>query len=174
MTDEETKTEETSVEEKVEGTAPKAETVKADEAAAEEAPAEIIDVPEEEVTGREVIETPEEEIDESQIEVMPYTELRPGMVVRVHEKIIDQTAKGERERIQVFQGIIMGIQGAGISRTMRIRKDSKGWMVEKIFPLSSPKIEKIEVVKQFRVRRAKLGYLKGDFKRKLKEIKEIK
>ncbi|PIZ54312.1 50S ribosomal protein L19 [Candidatus Uhrbacteria bacterium CG_4_9_14_0_2_um_filter_41_50] len=140
----------------------------------EEVPAEIIDVPEEKVAGKVATETPEEEIDESQIEVMPYTQLRPGMVVRVHEKIIDQTAKGERERVQVFQGIIMGIQGAGISRTMRIRKDSKGWMVEKIFPLSSPKIEKIEVVKQFRVRRAKLGYLKGDFKRKLKEIKEVK
>ena len=73
--------------------------------------------------------------------------------------------------MQVFQGIVMGLRGAGISKTVTIRKDAKGWMVEKIFPLASPHIEKIEVVKQLRVRRAKLSFLKGGFKRKIKEIK---
>lgn len=168
MTDEEKKD---SSEQEANNSDEKAE-VTPTEQPAEETVEEVIDVPEEEVTGRNSDETPTEElVDESEIEVMPYTDLRPGMVIRVHEKIIDQTAKGERERVQVFQGLIMGINSTGIARTITVRKDSKGWMVEKIFPLSSPKIEKIEVVKQYRVRRAKLSYLKGKFKRKMKELK---
>ena len=97
------------------------------------------------------------------------------MIVRVHEKIKDINSKGEeRERVQVFEGMVLGVRGGGVSRTITVRKDSKGFMVEKIFPLSSPKIDKIEIVKEHRVKRAKLTYLRGRFKRKMKEIKKDK
>lgn len=100
------------------------------------------------------------------------TDIRPGTVVRVHEKIQDVNKQGEaRTRVQVFEGVVMGIRGAGVSRSMTVRKDSEGFMVEKIYPLSSPNVEKFEVVKQMRVRRAKLSFLRGEFKRKMKETK---
>ena len=116
------------------------------------------------------------EVEENvEVVVLPNADIKPGMLVRVHERIKDTNSKGEdRERVQVFEGLVMGVRGAGPSRTTTIRKDSKGWMVEKIYPLSSPNIEKIEVVKTYRVRRAKLAYLRGAFNRKLKEIKETK
>ncbi|MBT5808554.1 50S ribosomal protein L19 [Candidatus Uhrbacteria bacterium] len=95
------------------------------------------------------------------------------MTVRLHERIKDISPKGEeRERIQVFEGIILGLKGAGLSRTLTIRKVSKGFGVEKIYPINSPLVAKIELLKTAKVRRAKLGYLKNvkrRFKRKLKE-----
>lgn len=102
-----------------------------------------------------------------------FDELRPGQTIRVHERIVDVSPKGEeRQRIQVFEGIILGIRGAGISKSFTIRKVSGGIGVEKIFPINSPVIAKIELVKTARVRRAKLSFLnnlKRRFKRKLKE-----
>lgn len=102
-----------------------------------------------------------------------FDELRPGQTVRVHERIVDVSPKGEeRQRIQMFEGIILGIRGAGISKSFTIRKVSGGIGVEKIFPINSPVIAKIELVKTARVRRAKLSFLnnlKRRFKRKLKE-----
>lgn len=99
--------------------------------------------------------------------------LRPGMTVRVHEKIEDVTPKGEKRiRVQIFEGLILGIRGAGISKTMTVRKVSGGIGVEKIYPISSPVIAKVEVVKTAKVRRAKLSFLtnpKKRFRRKLKE-----
>jgi large subunit ribosomal protein L19 len=100
-------------------------------------------------------------------------DLKPGMTIRVHERIQDVSAKGEeRERIQIFQGIIIAMRGGNVSRTMTVRKVSGGYGVEKIYPLQSPSISKVELVKQAKVRRAKLSYLKNlrhIFKRKLKE-----
>jgi large subunit ribosomal protein L19 len=100
-------------------------------------------------------------------------DLKPGMTIRVHERIQDVSAKGEeRERIQIFQGIIIAMRGGNVSRTMTVRKVSGGYGVEKIYPLQSPSISKVELVKQAKVRRAKLSYLKNlrhAFKRKLKE-----
>lgn len=101
-------------------------------------------------------------------------DINPGMTIRVHERIVDVTPKGDkRERTQVFEGIIIGISGAGNKKTMTVRKISKGgFAVEKIFPLASPNVQKIEVVKVARTRRAKLTYLrnlKRRFKKKLKE-----
>jgi large subunit ribosomal protein L19 len=102
---------------------------------------------------------------------MPHRDIRPGMVVRVHERIIDTNTRGEeKERVQIFEGMVLGAKGGGVSRTITVRKNSKGWMVEKIFPLSSPNIDKIEVVKEYRVKRAKLNFLRSRFKRKMKEV----
>ncbi|MFC1787758.1 50S ribosomal protein L19 [Patescibacteria group bacterium] len=99
--------------------------------------------------------------------------LKPGMTVKVHERIKDVSPKGEeRERIQIFEGIILAIRGAGVSRTMTVRKVSNGFGVEKIYPINSPVVSKVELVKQAKVRRAKLWYLadvKKRFKRKLKD-----
>ena len=101
-------------------------------------------------------------------------ELHAGQTVRLHERIKDVSPKGEaRERVQIFEGIILGVKGAGVSRTLTIRKVSDGIGVEKIYPINSPVIAKIELVKTAKVRRAKLHYLidiKNRFKRKLKEV----
>ncbi len=100
-------------------------------------------------------------------------ELKAGQTVRVHERIIDISPKGEeRERVQVFEGMILGLRGAGVSKTFTIRKMSGTVAVEKIYPVNSPVISKIELVKTARVRKAKLSFLsslKRPFKRKLKE-----
>ena len=80
-----------------------------------------------------------------------------GDTLRVHVKIIE----GQRERIQVFEGYVLKKQHGGINETFTVRKLSNGIGVEKTFPLHSPKIEKIEVVKKGRVRRAKLNYMRS-------------
>ena len=100
-------------------------------------------------------------------------DLRPGMTIRIHEKIHDVAKDGkEKDRIQIFQGIIASLRGGGPSKTMTIRRVSKGWGVEKIYPLNTPVIAKVELVKTAQVRRAKLSFLsdlRHPFKRKLKE-----
>ena len=79
-----------------------------------------------------------------------------GDTVRVHVKI----KEGNRERIQIFEGFVLKRQNGGISETFTVRKISSGVGVEKTFPLHSPKIEKIEVVRRGDVRRAKLNYMR--------------
>lgn len=117
----------------------------------------------------------EEETKDAEVEELPYSDIRSGMIVRVHERIIDVNSKGEeKQRVQVFEGLVLAVRGGGVSRTITVRKNSKGWMVEKIFPLSSPNLEKIEVVKQYKVRRAKLSFLRGRFRRKMKEMLDQK
>ncbi|MFO7248755.1 MAG: 50S ribosomal protein L19 [Bacillota bacterium] len=83
-------------------------------------------------------------------------EFRPGDTVRVHVKVVE----GQRERIQVFEGIVIARRGSGLNETFTVRKVSYGVGVERIFPVHSPKIEKIEVVRRGKVRRAKLYYLR--------------
>src|SRR5215468_1088088 len=81
---------------------------------------------------------------------------KPGDTVRVHFQVIE----GQRRRVQVFEGIVIKRQGAGLRETFTVRKQSFGVGVERTFPLHSPKIEKIEVVQIGDVSRAKLYYLR--------------
>lgn len=84
-------------------------------------------------------------------------DFRPGDTVKVHAKVVE----GTRERIQIFEGVVIGRQGSGISETYTVRKMSSGIGVERIFPLHTPRVEKIEVTRHGRVRRAKLYYLRN-------------
>ncbi|MBM6991253.1 MAG: 50S ribosomal protein L19 [Mobilibacterium timonense] len=83
-------------------------------------------------------------------------EFNVGDTVRVHVKIVE----GQRERIQIFEGYVLKKQGGGISETFTVRKLCQGIGVEKTFPIHSPKVAKIELVKKGRVRRAKLNYMR--------------
>ncbi|CEP68336.1 Ribosomal protein L19 [Moorella glycerini] len=83
-------------------------------------------------------------------------DFKPGDTVRVHVKVIE----GNRERIQVFEGTVIGRRGRGINETFTVRRVSYGVAVERIFPVHSPRIDRIEVVRHGRVRRAKLYYLR--------------
>jgi len=82
---------------------------------------------------------------------------RPGDTVRVHVKI----KEGDKYRIQIFEGVVIVQKNNGVSSTFTVRKVSFGYGIERIFPLHSPIIEKLEVVKSGKVRRARLYYLRG-------------
>jgi large subunit ribosomal protein L19 len=106
--------------------------------------------------------------------------LSPGDTVRVHVRVKETSVKEEikgkpketeRERVQVFEGVIIGLRGSGARATMTVRKVSFGHGVERIFPLHAKTIERIEVVKHASVRRAKLYYLR-DRKGKAGRMKE--
>ena len=84
-------------------------------------------------------------------------EFRAGDTVRVHTRIVE----GGRERVQVYEGIVIARRGGGLGETFTVRRVTHGVGVERVFPLHSPRIEKIEVVRRGRVRRAKLYYLRG-------------
>jgi len=92
---------------------------------------------------------------------------RPGDTIAVHYKI----KEGDRERIQIFEGVVIAKKGGGLRETFTVRKVSYGVGVERIFPLHSPLIEKIKIKRKGRVRRAKLYYLRGRSK-KASRIKE--
>ena len=94
---------------------------------------------------------------------------KAGDTVRVHVKV----KEGNRERIQVFEGVVIKRRGSGVSETFTVRKISYGVGVERAFPLHTPKIEKIEVLRRGRVRRAKLYYLRN-LTGKAARIKEIR
>jgi large subunit ribosomal protein L19 len=94
---------------------------------------------------------------------------RIGDTIRVHVKI----KEGDKERVQVFEGIVIARKNGDLRTTFTVRKTSFGQGVERIFPLHSPVIEKIEVTRKGRVRRAKLYYLR-DLRGKAAKIKEIK
>nr|WP_106784158.1 50S ribosomal protein L19 [Lysinibacillus timonensis] len=94
---------------------------------------------------------------------------RPGDTVRVHVKVVE----GTRERIQVFEGVVIKRRGGGISETFTVRKVSYGVGVERTFPVHTPKIARLEVVRRGKVRRAKLYYLRN-LRGKAARIKEIR
>ena len=91
-----------------------------------------------------------------------------GDTVKVHTKV----AEGEKERIQVFQGIVIGRKGIGIHQSFTVRRISYGEGVERVFPLHSPRIDKIEVETEGKVRRAKLYYLRGRQGKSATKVKE--
>ncbi len=103
-------------------------------------------------------------------------ELKPGMEVKIHQKIEEFDAKGKKkERIQIFQGIIISVRhGKEQGATITVRKVSEGVGVERIYPIYSPVIAKIELVRAFETRRAKLFFLRDKNVRKLKEIRKTK
>jgi len=94
---------------------------------------------------------------------------RPGDTLKVYVKVIE----GSRERIQLFEGVVIKRRGGGISETFTVRKISYGVGVERTFPLHSPKIDRIEVTRRGKVRRAKLYYLR-ELRGKAARIKEIR
>jgi len=94
---------------------------------------------------------------------------RAGDTLRVHVKV----KEGSRERIQVFEGVVIKRRGGGISETYTVRKISYGVGVERTFPLHSPRVDKIEVLRRGKVRRAKLYYLRN-LRGKAARIKEIR
>ena len=83
-------------------------------------------------------------------------DFHPGDTVKVHTKVVE----GDSERIQIFDGVVLARRGSGISSSFTVRKISYGVGVERVFPLHSPRIEKIEVVKTGKVRRSKIYYLR--------------
>ena len=84
-------------------------------------------------------------------------DFKTGDSVKVHTKVVE----GDSERIQIFDGVVLSRRGSGISSSFTVRKISYGVGVERVFPLHSPRIEKIEVVKTGKVRRSKIYYLRG-------------
>ncbi len=95
-------------------------------------------------------------VDNSQLRT-DFPRFRPGDTVRVHVKI----KEGDKFRIQIFEGVVIAHKKNGISSTFTVRKVSSGYGIERIFPVHSPIIEKLEVVKSGKVRRARLYYLRG-------------
>jgi large subunit ribosomal protein L19 len=90
-----------------------------------------------------------------------------GDSIRVHTRVVE----GDKERIQIFTGIVIGRKGKGMNETFTVRRISYGEGVERVFPLHSPRIAKVEVEKQGKARRAKLNYLRG---RKGKEATAVR
>ena len=95
-------------------------------------------------------------------------DFRPGDTVKVHVKVVE----GNRERIQVFEGVVLKRQGGGSKETFTVRKSSNGVGVEKTWPVHSPNVEKVEVIRRGKVRRAKLNYLR-DRVGKAAKVKEL-
>lgn len=106
-------------------------------------------------------------------EAKGYPNIKPGMWVKVHQRIKDVNAKGEeKERVQIFEGRVLARNGGNTpGATLRVYKDSFGIGVERIFPVHLPTIVKIEPIKTAKVRRAKLDYLKRGHKKVLREKK---
>lgn len=125
---------------------------------------------EEQFSSTEVVE--EEQNNKSSKPKMP--EIRPGMTIKVHQRIKEFDTKGNlKERVQVFEGIVIARKhGRQAGATFTVRKIAVGNVgVEKIFPFNCPTIKKVEIIKEYKVRRAKLYYLRNH-KKKLKEKKQ--
>jgi len=106
-------------------------------------------------------------VDNSQVR-SDFPKFRAGDTVRVHVKI----KEGDKYRIQVFEGVVVARKRAGISSTFTVRKVSSGYGIERIFPLHSPILDKLDVVKSGKVRRARLYYLRGR-RGKAARLKEV-
>jgi len=96
------------------------------------------------------------------------TDFAVGDTVKVHTKVVE----GDKERIQIFTGVVMGRRGHGLNATFTVRRISYGEGVERIFPTHSPRVEKVEVDRRGAVRRAKLTYLRGRLGKGATAVKE--
>lgn len=103
--------------------------------------------------------------EKEQVQTLSRPLLKAGDIVRVETKV----KEGEKTRLQTFEGTVLGIRGSGPSATFTVRRDAAGFGVERIFPLYSPLITEIEIVKRQKVRRAKLNYLRNAGRRRVKE-----
>ena len=117
--------------------------------------------------GPYLMSTTIQDIERRQLREMP--RFKAGDSVRVHFRVIE----GNRQRIQVFEGVVLRRQGAGVRETFTVRKNSFGVGVERTFPLHSPKIDKVEVTAIGDVNRAKLYYLRGRVGKKAR-IRELR
>ncbi len=97
-------------------------------------------------------------------------EFRVGDSVKVHTKVVE----GDKERIQIFAGIVIGRRGGGVNACFTVRRISYGEGVERVFPIHSPRIAKIEIERAGRVRRASLGYLRGRKGKQAMAVKEAR
>jgi large subunit ribosomal protein L19 len=97
-----------------------------------------------------------------------YQDVKAGDTVRIHFKIVE----GKTERIQLYEGLVIAMKNAGVGKTLTVRKNSYGVGVERVFPMHSPRIEKIEILRYGKVRRAKLYYIREKVGKKAK-IKEL-
>ncbi len=96
------------------------------------------------------------------------TNFAVGDTVKVHTKVVE----GDKERIQIFTGVVMGRRGHGLNATFTVRRMSSGQAVERIFPVHSPRVDKVEVDRKGDVRRAKLTYLRGRLGKGATAVKE--
>lgn len=98
-----------------------------------------------------------ERVERTEIKKARKASFRPGDTVKVHVKVVE----GGKERVQVFEGIVLARKGGGLSETFTVRKISAGIGVERVFPMQSPVVKKVQVVRRGKARRAKLYFLRG-------------
>jgi len=110
-----------------------------------------------------------DKIESEQLRAVPL-KFRVGDLVKVHTKV----KEGGKERTQVFQGIVLGVRGRGLNATFTVRRISYGEGVEKVFPVNSPNVEKVEVERAGKVRRAKLNYLRDRIGKRATLVREDK
>ncbi len=110
-----------------------------------------------------------DKIESEQLRAEPL-KFRVGDIVKVHTKV----KEGGKERTQVFQGIVLGVRGRGLNATFTVRRISYGEGVEKVFPVNSPNVEKVEVERAGKVRRAKLNYLRDRIGKRATLVREDK
>lgn len=144
------------------------------EKSTEEEPEQEQDKESEKNTEKDIEEKKETEEASKKDQLLERPLISPGMVVKVHERIKELDGRGnQKERIQIFEGIVLACKrGREAGATFTVRKiATKGIGVEKIFPLYCPSVEKIEIIRQNKARRAKLYFLRT-YKKRLKEIKD--
>lgn len=99
---------------------------------------------------------------------------RPGDTVRVMVRVTEGTGKDERTRLQAFEGVVIGLQGGGIDEAIRVRRVTHGIGIERLFPVHSPIIDDVQIVRHGKVRRAKLYYLRNRVGRKARVREQVR